>query len=480
MDGQINLINKVRSYWWITPLLLVSILCLFRSAFFSLHDFTNYYFGAKIWLAGEFTKDSFLPCQFNEQIRATGYHGYFGNYNPNPPFLLLLMAPFSFLEAQIAKLVFNVLSILLFSYSIFQLVKNLKVSKSLIFLFPLIFLIPLKNSILFGQPYLLIASLLIFAILFYERGEKFKASLFLAITISIKIFPILFLLHFFIKRDWRVLAYSLTLVIVGVCLMSVLTGLELSLYYLSEVLPTSFRGLLSEEFVLNYQSINTWSYSLFTTNSEYNPNPLFENLPIIASFFTALLSAAVISALASFIQSNSSKNSFGLIMLCSVILTPYGATYSLLISGAGFILLYDHLNKKTQWICLALFVLSWIKPIQFEHFVLLPRLWSLLVILLVTVVEANVKFTWPSLLLAILVFSLKLDYSEKINIDYAVSPKSLICEFEIEGDLVHLKGINHSGVQEWSENLKHGKGNLELSSKGRGLGFNTLIYSKSE
>ena len=85
---------------------------------FSIHDFGNYYFGAYFLSIGEFNTEIYFPHIFNQDISQLGYSGLYLNYAPNTPFLSLLFYPFTFFSVGTAKILFNVISVFLFSYSL--------------------------------------------------------------------------------------------------------------------------------------------------------------------------------------------------------------------------------------------------------------------------------------------------------------------------------------------------------------------------
>jgi hypothetical protein len=101
-----------------------------------LHDFANYYYGGALLEGGRFNPSVYFPADFNKAIIKLGGRDIFASYAPNTPFLALLFMPFSLLPAMVAKLIFNLGSLLLLLRSVHRLTTFYKIEPVYLLLIP--------------------------------------------------------------------------------------------------------------------------------------------------------------------------------------------------------------------------------------------------------------------------------------------------------------------------------------------------------
>ena len=462
--------------------LLVAIIgyFLFKSLSFELHDFTNYYFGAKLFSMGEFGVQSYYPCEFNDQIARLGYSGLFGNFNPNSPFLLLFYYPFLLLSPMPAKLLFNVLSAVVFLFSFYRLNQFLKTPNWVMWVVSLVLIIPVKNNLLFGQTYLLLSSLLMEGYLAHERENKKWAAVWWFLAIALKLFPALLLVYLVAKKDFKTSKY-LILACAGLGFATViLVGTDVTWFYLIKVFPLSSSGALSEAFVVNYQSWGMWMKYLFVSDPFYNPIPILPGGGVALTITNSLFYGVIAACLYAVCSQKSDNKAFGILLLAMLLLTPYGSTYSLVLVGFASILLYDSKSQFNSVLVLLLAALICIVNYRWfdglEPAFQFVRLWCLLLLFGHTVFsEGGFKPNLKIVGFAILVLVLKLEYKPYQNEHYAIAPNALVCGYEREGNLVKLSGMNSHGETTWTEPLNGGGEALKLSEKNRGLGYFTIV-----
>ena len=191
-----NLLEK----YPLIPLALLCALYVYKAYGLPAHDFANYYFGGKFLAEGRFANWIYFPYEFNKAIAAESYKHIFASYAPNTPFLALFFLPFSFLPLAAAKLIFNIVSTGLFFYTLNRLVKFYRIPALYLCLVPILFFVPIKNELLFGQVYFLLFVLLGETWIAYRKNKKNKAALYLSFAIMLKIFPILLLLAFLFRK----------------------------------------------------------------------------------------------------------------------------------------------------------------------------------------------------------------------------------------------------------------------------------------
>src|ERR1044072_2397755 len=159
-------------------------------------DFGNYYYGAKLAVAGRNVQNEVYDVmQFNTNVALAGESDFFLNHNTVPPQSMLLYYPVTWLgSAGTAKIIFNVLSLLLFVFTLGRFWKQFSFTNhyAVAALF-VAALMPVYYNILFGQAFLVITALIMETILQAEK-RPWLAGLFLALAVSLKLSPAVFLL----------------------------------------------------------------------------------------------------------------------------------------------------------------------------------------------------------------------------------------------------------------------------------------------
>ncbi|MDI9255838.1 glycosyltransferase family 87 protein [Flavobacterium sedimenticola] len=347
-----------QQYYPLLPLLLLCGYFVFRAIQFPAHDFANYYFGGKFLAEGHFNADIYFPYEFNKAIFDAGHSGIFVSYAPNTPFLAVFFLLFSFFSLAVAKCIFNGISVVLLVFSCYRLSSYYKIDPKYLILLPLVFLVPIKNNLLFGQVYFLIFFLLAEGWLAYEKRQWRWVGLFWSLAIVIKVFPVLLIALLVFRRQWKPLLYlvGFSLLFLGTSIL--FTGMDIWFFYLKEVLPKASNGEIATGFVDNYQSVFMFLKRCLVLDNIENPEPFF-NYP---GLFSATIMAFKISILVIgyFVSRRVSITPFGFSywILAMIILSPYGSTYSLiLLLFSFFALLKSDLSMVKKGFVLALIFL---------------------------------------------------------------------------------------------------------------------------
>jgi len=343
--------------------LFVAFFCMsliFNAIYFEPHDFANYYFGASFLKEGKFSYQLYFPHIFNQQIETLGYKDIFSSYAPNTPFLALFFLPFALLSLIQAKIVFNIISLLLFLYSLQKLFGLYKIKHYYLFLIPVVFFIPLRNNFLFGQIYLLLFFLLTEGFLALKKESYLKMGLFWGIAIMLKVFPFILFGLLLFKKQYK------ALITLGLCCFFLLiisisiNGIEVWEFYFKSVIIRSGNGEISRELVVGYQSIFMFLKQLFLSQDQ------------LFSFLLLLIKLCLIVISYFFTKYETSDlKVFSFWIFLSILLSPYGSTYTSLL----LIFLFIYYTKKQtskyrKWFIIFLFLL--ISNIPLSYFVLLP------------------------------------------------------------------------------------------------------------
>ena len=323
------------------PLLPIITLCgfyLYQASGFVLHDFANYYFGSYFLSEGHFTSDLYFPAIFNEKISALGYTSVFTSFAPNTPFLALFFYPFHILDPYTAKIIFNLISSVLFLYSLRRIFQYYSIQPIYLVLVPFLFFIPIKNNLLFGQLYFLLFFLLAEGWLAYEKKQFFRMSLFWGIAILLKIFPVLLILFLLFRKKFKAALYLIG-VCAGLTLLSVaISGFEIWVFFLKDVFPKASNGEIATAFVDNYQSFYMFTKRLLLFDPIENPNPLW-NSPLFFQIVWITLKLSLLY-IGFFVSQNQDKLfAFSYWIIAAILLSPYGSTYTFIVLLFPFIFL---------------------------------------------------------------------------------------------------------------------------------------------
>jgi hypothetical protein len=507
--------NKDEKIYALVPLLLLCGFYIYKSADFPTHDFSNYYFAGLLLAKGKFISEIYFPHWFNLQITGIGFSGIYASYAPNTPFLPLIFYPFSFLSVAISKLVFNILSSALLIYSCLRLARHYKIRSVFLLLLPIIFLVPIKNSLLFGQVYFLLFFLLTEMWLAYENSQFKKVGIFLALAICLKVFPALLLLIFLFQKQYKPFAYTIVGCVFLTVLSSIFVGFETWVFYFTEVLPKSSNGEIASAFVDNYQSVLMFLKRLFVFDASENPGSLFNS----TKTFSVLLLAFKASLIAiGFYVSKKVQDAliaFAYWIVVMILVSPYGSTYT-------FILLIFPLfailkSSLANWLKLVVVVFSFgitnfplltnfPFPLSYSRLFMLTLFFAFLIFIL----RKSIQWRVVAIVAVLPLFLLFFPDSKNTTSETFLKKKfpDLIYDYTISGSTItyyywNERGVNKAAItiplsgsedanlidnniyyygrllvgdnsQKRKPVVINGKTLLYLSDYGRGIGFYTL------
>jgi hypothetical protein len=303
----------------------------------SIGDFINYYYGSWFLAHGQFGSFVYEPYQFNIEISQHYKQPFFANYTPVPPVTCLLLLPFAYTNIYLAKLIFNILSLLFFSFTLQKLLNHLKLKSMWLLWLPLAFLLPLKSNMAQGQLYLLVLALLMQGYLLTQQKKQTTAALCFAAAIALKIFPAIVLLYLLLTKNYRLLLRTalFTLIISALPLL-VLQHSVVSDYYI-QLMPRLLQGQINDPWATAYQSMAVLLRQLFVFDPLLNPG---HYLYMPATFKAlSILFTAVFSLAFGFIiyKTDNRWQQFALALFLGTLVSGYGSVYGLLLLMPLFI-----------------------------------------------------------------------------------------------------------------------------------------------
>lgn len=380
-----------RTLYYLLPLILLLVAFIVRSTDRPLSDFAGYYFGGKEILKGNFMGAYDMEA-LNFNISEQGHKGVFVSYAPFPPFTSLIFAPFIGLPVAWAKLSFVIFSALVFVISIFRSVRFFAIPDYFLLLIPLLFFTPIINNVYFGQGYLLLIALLLEGLIAYRQQKIVFSSLLWGIAILFKLFPAVIFFYLILRKEYKNTLY-LGLACLFFFLFSLsINGIDCWHFYLTKILPKLNAGELNDPFTISFQSVFMLLKRTFIYDELLNPNPVFRS-PYLFILVMGLFKAGILAVIISLSKQKklSSTMSFALWLFVSMLVSPNGSSYSLILLilpfltlivdyrdhkflfGLSAVLLFLTCNIKIQWFA------------QLPLYAAFPRLYLLLFLFLIIV-----------------------------------------------------------------------------------------------
>jgi len=344
-------------FHWL-PLVLLLIISLIQSFNFSIHDFANYYYGAKALKDGLFNQSIYNALVFNELILNIYDHRIFAAYYPNPPTLSWLYMPFTFLDWKGAKIVVNILSILLFVLSLIKLQKHWKNPSYFLLLILFIFYPAIKNNILFGQTYLLLFALLLLGFILISQYKNSSGALLWILAILLKSSPIILLGYLFFTKNSKVFFSAVVILITTVVLSTFFIKSTVWQYYFYDVFLHASKGNIYNGFAIGAKSFEMLFKNLFVKDVLLNPSPLFESQLAFDFCKYGLKFMALGSTIFVSIHKAIEKDKkFGLWILTLLLLSPTLSSYAMILLIIPLTIFFNDSSKLSLLVMIGLLIL---------------------------------------------------------------------------------------------------------------------------
>ncbi len=206
-------------------------------------DFFKEWAAVKNWSAG-------MPVYSNQELAIQKHlnaslkssDGFFDPYNTHPPSANLISLPFYLLSYQNAHLAWNLVSLGMLCLALVWIVKGLELRLSgwsILALFTLLVLSdPLQQTLIQGQPNLLLMLLIVGAWRAGKSGSSFVSGMCLGLATAVKIYPAYLFLYFLVRRDWRGLSGGAVSFALITLLTAAIFGIDAYRVYITVVLPS--------------------------------------------------------------------------------------------------------------------------------------------------------------------------------------------------------------------------------------------------
>jgi hypothetical protein len=188
----------------------------------SLYDYSNYYHAAQRFNQG-------LPINLSIEAEVTYIY---------PPLLAQVLAPLEatlpFMETAVIWTTFNIACLLL---STFLLASQMQSNKKryIVWLMPILF-IPTFETYLFGQVVPIILLLSVVGMIAYQHKQYMVVGICLAVATWFKIYPLLLIVYFIVRQEWRVVWWAFVAGMVLLLFQIALSGTDVMVNYFTTTL----------------------------------------------------------------------------------------------------------------------------------------------------------------------------------------------------------------------------------------------------
>ncbi|HVD96654.1 MAG TPA: glycosyltransferase family 87 protein [Cytophagaceae bacterium] len=505
--------------FYIVPLIVLAFFFILKTRILGYSDFASYYFGSQQLLLGNYHQ-VYDTLSLNLFIQSLGYQDLFVSYTPFPPFTSVFFALFTLIPIETSKLLFNILSCTVFCFSLYRCMKFFALPPLLLLFIPLIIFTPIRSNIFFGQSYLLLFALLAEGYIAYKKNRPFLYSFFWGLAILFKVFPALILFFLLIKKEYRKIFY---LSIACTCFLTLsifVNGFSSWTFYLSEIFPRLNNGQLNDSYTFIFQSAFMFLKNIFLYDALLNPHAPCANVYLfwflLASFKAFVIGSCIVITR----QNKNDLASFALWIFASMLISPNGSTYSLVLLLLPLFALYSTNAPFTQKIILTalVFLISNIPVHYFASAPLLlkfPRLYLMILFFILLLILIKPRYSLATVLMITLLFlglesprilqkpdesNYVLQKEEHLLIyDYKLKPGKITYAYwsekgsqkdslnfnfnqqstsslEVKDQQIYYKGKKLTATSDWKRKpvLIDDQYILYLSDKNKGIGFYTF------
>jgi Glycosyltransferase family 87 len=299
-------------------------------------DFPNYFTAAKIVADGGSAERLYDDSWFQEQMRRYQIgKPENGKFAPFPPPTALLLVPLAHLQPLGALRIMTGVSVLCLLCSVVLLARILSWSVLESSVFVLLSGYAVLNSLRLGQPYILVSLSCILGYYARLRGASLLAGLCFGVFAPIKYFPVVILIYFAFRREWKVVLGGAAAAIAVVAVSVGVLGWKVHGVFLSSVLGNHLVAnlTLQDPFTASFQSFDTLFRRLFVLDRASNPQPwlALPRLQILGVAITksVIFATAIVTLIKIACGSIADKAalSLGILGILTLLLAPATASY---------------------------------------------------------------------------------------------------------------------------------------------------------
>ena len=297
-------------------------------------DFANYFTPAFVLSNGGDLSGLYGRDEFARAMESAGLRGL-GSFVPHPPTNALWLLPVAGLSPSVAKVVWTAFLVGGLLGSVVALARLVpEGGRALAVVLAFAPFLSVRNALAFGQPYPILALLLLAGALALERRREFLGGMLLGFGVSFKPYA-LGLCTLFLRRDRLVGLLGFCLgVFAPLVLLIGLAGTSPIGEFASSVLPWMVRGDIQDPFSPTWGSASALANRLFRFEPDLNPSPWL-NAPWFAR---ALASASSVGLMAlgvlsgrTALRQGRALDAVGCVTAFALAASPFAASYHLVL-----------------------------------------------------------------------------------------------------------------------------------------------------
>ena len=242
-------------------------------------DFPNYYLTARLAHEGFDTSRIYEWIWLQREKDHRSLDDPAVGMVPITPFSTLVMWPLTALPALAAKHVWMIANLALL-VPLCWLIRSLTGLSYRRIALVLTFSVPLQRNLLYGQFYILLLVLIVAACWCYVREHFVLSGALIAVAAACKIFPVLLVVLFLQRRNWRACVSFAAAGIGATALSIAVFGWNLHRTYLFQVLPWALHGDAMPPYIPSAASISSILHYLLLPEPQWNPHP-WHNSPLL-------------------------------------------------------------------------------------------------------------------------------------------------------------------------------------------------------
>lgn len=349
-------------------------------------DFPNYYVTARLLREGSSVDRVYEWEWFARQKDRMAVTQPLAGFIPHTPLSALVLWPIAELPPLEAKHVWIVCNVIMLAAALVLLSRISEVSWRWAVIAAL-YSIPFYRNLEYGQLYVLLLLLVTLALWAYIRGWRAAAGVLVGVAGALKIFPLLFLLYFVRRRDWRAVVGCILACAASAVFCAMAFGTNVSNTFFEQVLPWALRGEGNDPYNLAANSISALLHHLLLYEPELNPHPLWHAPRVFAVVQPVLQNLLLAPFFLLFAPDGDERRislEWGALLTAILAVSTMPASYHFVLLLLPLLVWGDHYHRRGQYrylaaICVLCFLAGW--PL-WPHAVLTPRLWVMLLLLL--------------------------------------------------------------------------------------------------
>ena len=275
---------------------------------------------------------------------------------PTTAFLFLPLAFFDHGSARIFWSIFNLIVLLITLVYLINKLKFKSIWTPLIIISFLCFQ-PLYANFAYGQVYILIFCLLVFAWFAYKSGSDELLGFLLGLVFILKTAGIFLILLLLLKKKWRSLIWVLSTVVLLVIACLPRAGIDAWYSYFERLINYSSHPSLS---VTAYQTIHSFFHHFTSYDKKWDPEPLF-NFPILGNILSVFLSLIIlIFTSIKTIKFNKRDFTFGAFIVAGIVISPASLDYHYVLILIPVVIIMTWLKQNPSKIFWVMFIIFYL------------------------------------------------------------------------------------------------------------------------